>query len=141
MSLDILSDFDTGWLAGMLDGEGYVTITRDPDGDTAPLVSIASTTKEAIDSIAQMTGIGCVHADLKPVAANRKIVYRWRVRKTYDVIVLLLRLIPHLRIKKAQAVIAVEYCMVKLKGAKRGTLETKCIPYYEKMKTLNKRGS
>ena len=58
MSLDTLSDFDVGWLAGMLDGEGYITIYKGTRGFTSALTGITSTTKEASDTIVEMSGMG-----------------------------------------------------------------------------------
>lgn len=105
-SLNKLPDWQLGWLAGMMDGEGSISI----DKNGQPRAFIVSTTP--IGEILQwMTGMGTI--DIAEYE-DRKTIYRWRVCSVGTVHKLLSVLYPYLLIKKRHCEVVIKYCEERL---------------------------
>lgn len=129
--LDTLSDLEIGWIAGILDGEGYIGLHGGKY--YCPLVGVANTNIHIIAKLCSLTGI--VHVSKHQPKGNRKLLYNWEVSAVRDVILLLSKVSPHLIGKKYQAEILLEYCLLKVLHNKVDKES-----YYLRLKELNRRG-
>lgn len=89
---------DLAYLAGLLDGEGTITLERssNPRAFRAPLVSISSTDRELVDAALSIAGAGWVQTKKRAAQAHWKQGYEYRV-KNAAAIELLGKLRPYLR--------------------------------------------
>ena len=108
---------DWAWLAGIIDGEGCITITGAQRGwgwQDILYLGIGMTHKPTIDRIVEIIGAGkCHQFDPMKVKSMRggKIFYSWyAINKTAGQIIRLC--FPFLVTKKAQAEIALEYDII-----------------------------
>lgn len=100
-----------GYIAGMLDGEGTISISWTRENKTmAVAVSIANTYKKALKEIRNWLGTGSItkQQGIQAKLANHKLCWVWRVGGT-TCIEILKRLEPHLIIKKSRARVAIEF--------------------------------
>lgn len=131
--IESLPEWQLGYIAGIIDGEGYVgMVSRKEQNGYKPLVEVYNTYEQVLVVLAKNTGMGtiCVRS-----YKNSKDVYMWRVGARIDIYVLLSTILPFLFIKKAQAELLVEYC-----GKKIAETWLNEASYYEKLKKLNKQG-
>lgn len=59
---ETVNEFEKGWLAGIIDGEGCIHIDVDPRGGSHPYLTVTNTNKliiEKVSDIWQRLGIGC----------------------------------------------------------------------------------
>lgn len=133
-----------GYLAGLLDGEGTVTVkkSRGPGAVNdcwIPEVHISNTNVAALRWIADTLQVGKVYAS-KPGDDKWQIVYFWRTGGS-NAISLLEALYPYLRIKRLHA-----DALFTLRGLRRdGTrlspeLVARRLTLVQYIKTLNRRG-
>lgn len=153
--LALLSETDKAWLAGFIDGEGYIGIVRSrkkitgQSSDTLlyhPWVIVTSTDVKVLEDI-QLVVSTQKRASLSRTAGH-KAAYQIKITKFNDVVLLLEAVLPYLRLKHKQAKILVEFCKyrdsVKIitgRGSRGktsfGEVEEKM---YLKLRELNKRG-
>lgn len=136
--LDVLCDIKLGWIAGILDGEGCLGIQKAKDNRVnkvhyAPNIRVSTTDKRMIEDLAYLTGLGKVHYVIRKIPGYTNL-WKWSVYSTSDVFLLMLKLVPHLVTKKAQARVLLKYCLSKLSGVCDEEA------YYLQMKALNQRG-
>lgn len=105
-----VADASPEYLAGIIDGEGCITIVRTGKGSHELRVDVRMTTKEAVKAFKDRYGDLGTYKDAHSYSKlpNRKPVYRWYVagKDAGDV---LSELWPYLRIKSKQAEIALEF--------------------------------
>jgi hypothetical protein len=91
-------DTDLAYLAGLLDGEGTITLatSSNPRAFRAPMVSISSTDQELVEAALAIAGAGWVQTKKRAAQAHWKQGYEYRV-KNAAAIELLARLRPYLR--------------------------------------------
>lgn len=132
--LDKLPDWQLGWLAGMIDGEGTITITS----KGKPLVSISSTTP--IGEILQwMTGMGVISTASLVDRENCKPTYQWTVNPVAAVYKLLSTLSSYILIKRRQCDLMLKYCKERLaENLYANPISRE--DYIEEIQELNKRG-
>jgi hypothetical protein len=107
-----MDNTDLAYLAGIIDGEGTITIARAPRNNTKhkvpyyiPHMKVCNTDKALIDWIHQNFG-GRLNNERKPTDKWSTLYYiRWNCGKARD---LLNQLLPYLRIKRLQALIVLE---------------------------------
>lgn len=105
------------YLAGLFDGEGTICIQRDVRKDKengryggatyTVTVRIGMIQKEPIDSYKKVFGVG--YLDEEKTYHQFRPMYRWSARKRSEVQSFLERIEPFLRVKKAQARLALRY--------------------------------
>ena len=115
-----LTDFEVGWAAGMLDGEGHINLirqTRAAGFSYALQVDVTNTDHRALAELKRLFG-----GTIKERAAreNRRAVWRWYLTASAarDLLILLE---PHLRIKREEAQVAI-LCPGNRKRPTRGWL-------------------
>jgi hypothetical protein len=95
---------EAAWLAGFLDGEGYIGISRRPRSDSGPYqpkVQITSTNREVLERIKDWVGGGYLQAVPRKYEDPRKdlFVFTAAYRKGLD---LICRVRPYVRLKTQQ---------------------------------------
>lgn len=107
------SDTDLAYLAGIIDGEGTITIARAPRNDTKhripyhiPHVKVCNTNKELIDWI--HAKFGGRNNNTRQANTKWSTLYyiRWNCGKARD---LLEAVLPYLRVKKVQATVVLDF--------------------------------
>ncbi len=140
---------ELAWLAGIMDGEGYLGISqssRSIDKNKTQYlnvrISIANTNKKMIDKIEKIyskLGILGSYTTYQQKKDWQKSVYYVNLSTRKDVKNLLNLVSPFLVNKKSQALLIKEYC--DLKSKKRGVeYSKKSLEIYEKVRKLNQRG-
>lgn len=125
--LEKLTDFYLGWLAGIVDGEGCITVTN----KGSPRVIVAMTTP-LVKTLQQMTGLGSVRVTTR---GNYRPMHHWTVYSAAGVYKLLSSLSPGMLVKRKQCDLMLRYCKGLLTNlpVDRGAFITE-------MTKLNKRG-
>lgn len=123
------------YLAGIIDGEGCLTIGAGNKGTVTnynSVVMVTSTSEKLVKWLLHNFGGNYYKAE---AVKNCKAAFRWRFLKKADIERLLLAILPYLIIKREQAILLLEFVRLERvdNPEKRGEL-------YEKMKVLNKRG-
>lgn len=116
---------DLAYLAGLIDGEGCISIKHNKGNDNFfPWVAVGMTQLEGVELLARVFG-GKIREDR---TSNRKsIMYRWEKNKREDVVCLLQSILPYLRVKKALAIIVLSFCQdgepIKVGGRDKTSLQ------------------
>lgn len=130
-----LSLADAAYLAGMMDGEGSIMLFE-RDKSISLRVSCANTFKPVLDWIQQTTGVGSVRGGTPEKPDKHKRGFQWQTHSNLALVVLE-GIMPHLKIKKEQARIAIE--VQKRNMAK--TIDREWgLEMCAKVKELNRRG-
>lgn len=104
------------YAAGFLDGDGHISVSK----GTNPRIAISSTDFILIKWL-------LAHFGGKFYKAQRKrIIYDWRISGASNKERFLLKIIPHLQMKKEQAKLALEILRLRKKNPKGGNLVIKC---------------
>lgn len=104
---------DAAWLAGLIDGEGTVTLSR--DRRTAkfrtPTIDMTSTSPELLEEVVRLTGVGFITTKRTKAKEHHSQAWHWCVRGGSQVIALLKIVLPFMREKnkRARAVLLVEH--------------------------------
>lgn len=112
--MNALQETDKAYLAGLIDGEGCITITKTQGKvNRTPVytatVVIAMTNKNVLEYVKAMTGIGSMAIQDRSQRENYSDAYRWFITVTSDIRDLLLSIIPFLHVKKVEAESMVEF--------------------------------
>lgn len=155
MNIQLL-ETDKAWLAGFVDGEGYIGIVRvrkkpGPwNSDTFlyhPWVIVTNTQPNIIDYI--QTVVSTQKRAFLGHTGDRKHGYQAKITKFDDVIEFLEALLPYLKLKQEQAKLLIQFCKLR-KNAKvisgrghrgRSSFGTVEENIYLKLRELNKRGT
>jgi hypothetical protein len=125
-----------GYLAGILDGEGCLTIgagQKETCTNYNSIVAVQNTSKKLIDWLQAKFG-GSVYLSKKETEKT-KAAYMWRILKKKDIEILLLAVLPYLVVKREQAKILLEF--VRLPREANNELRA---TYFQQLKVLNSRG-
>lgn len=107
----VLSDTDAAYLAGIIDGEGSIglsKITRKSRDFVAPFVSITNTSTKLVDRLASAYPNGTWRTRQRNF--KNKPVNDWVLNKVNDIVDLLPQIIPHLTIKVDKANLVLDFC-------------------------------
>lgn len=132
-ALSALTDSQIGYLAGIIDGEGYIGMCQTKPNRYLLRVVVTSTSEDLANWIKSTTGLGKIN-HRKMAHRQRQDVFEWRVFGN-DAGVLLSKLSPLLLVKRAQSIVAIRYQNnTALKGDARATFAKQ---YSEMLKNLN----
>jgi len=119
------TETDYAYLAGILDGEGTITISRQTDRRKgrvyhcySPHITISNTVRLMLDSIKNRFGGKIVEVNRR-VEGHQKPGYILYFRKG-EMLALLPKVIPYLTIKKRKAELLLEYMLSRPKKTPRG---------------------
>lgn len=102
-----ISELDSAWLAGIVDGEGCVHIGKNKKKTISyqPRIAVSMTCKKVIDRLVALTGYG----SCRPcrVKEGRKLIWEWKCvgQQAADI---LRHIWPHLIVKRQQAALCIE---------------------------------
>lgn len=126
-----------GYLAGILDGEGCITVGAGQKNTCVnynSILVVQNTSKPLIDWLQQKFG-GSVYLSKKSTAKTKE-AYMWRVLKKKDIEILLLATLPYLVVKREQAKLLLEFVRLS-REAQSDTRRH----LYERLRKLNSRGA
>lgn len=105
------------YIAGIIDGEGAIMITRSTHGNGrktpsyTPRVKVSMITREPLDFILKHTGMGTIN---KEVVRHRRPksrdIWQWQIHSLSNVKKFLELISPYLILKTDQAALMIEYC-------------------------------
>jgi hypothetical protein len=91
--MSAMTQVEIGWLAGLFEGEGTISIPRSTPKKSRSGVAlrVVSTDCDVIERVRDVTGVGYVYASMPPL---RKPYWTWVVQLKRDVARLLLAIYP-----------------------------------------------
>jgi|ERR1035437_6739650 hypothetical protein len=125
-----------GYIAGIIDGEGCLTIgagQKETCINYNAIVAVQNTSKQLIDWIQSKFG-GQVYLSKKETTKT-KAAWMWRLTKKDAIEHFLLAILPYLIVKREQAKILLEY--VRL--SREANSELRAV-FYQRLRILNARG-
>lgn len=151
-----LSEIEKAWLAGFIDGEGYIGITFQLKKETKsqasspryhPYLIIVNTNRYALEQISTIIGDGCVYIAHKTNGKHKE-SYQYKLTKMDPLMAVLRDIAPFLKIKQKQAYILMGF-IKKRKTARpatgrgsrgRTSFDAVDSEAYHNLLALNKRG-
>lgn len=128
------------WVAGIIDGEGSVSIQRKADGNLEVLLRVSMTHELTVRTIKVFAHVGKVRQDKSRMSSGGKDVWEWRV-KGKKAVSTLRQCMPFLVTKKVQARIALEFALLANRGHPLSLAnKEKRQALREAMLVLNKKG-
>jgi hypothetical protein len=117
--IKVLNDWQWGYIAGILDGEGYFQIwLHKKDNTYHPKIRVRMTDKKTIYELLKITGIGIVnHYQPK---GNRRRIYEWSILKWLEIRQLLNNVLSMLITKKKSAELLLDVIDLKENGVHKG---------------------
>lgn len=109
-----------GWVAGIVDGEGYIGVVANKShGRTVlmPRVDISSTTRVMQDTLQEILGFGLVYEKKKRIyRPNERIQFCWAIWSAACVGPFLTTIEPYLVVKHQVAVVVRTFCESRMKN-------------------------
>ena len=143
--MNILTDVQIGYLAGIVDGEGTISLGRTlkrRDWGYSMQVAVTNTNLKLLNWCKNITNIGTIDKASERIGPKRKQVYSWRVAYK-DIPLFLMTIKTHLIIKKEQAELMLEY-FEKCRGTSNNEVPDEILILrsiiYEELRELNKKG-
>lgn len=136
--IDSLHEWQLGWLAGIIDGEGCVTLSVQPQHNNhiGAHVDVGMTDELTIRAICQITGLGSVYL-MSNRGKKRRQLYRWHITSFVEVITFLRKVLPYLLTKRMQAGIVLGVCERRLMGMGQSLKDERAV---KEIRVLNLRG-
>jgi hypothetical protein len=125
-----------GYLAGILDGEGCLTIgagQKETCTNYNSIVVVQNTSKKLIEWLQAKFG-GSVYLSKKETDKT-KAAYMWRILKKKEIELLLLAVLPYLVVKREQAKILLAFVRLPREASN----ELRAV-YFQQLRVLNSRG-
>lgn len=95
----MLRDTEAAYLAGIIDGEGSITLTRQHGSENRrPVISVASTDKDLLIYIKSFAG-GVINNKRNYNPGKHKNSYTLTIKKKDEVFTVLKEVLPYLRVK------------------------------------------
>jgi len=145
LKVNELSDFELGFVVGLIEGEGCVGLQLHSAGGRSKskhleiYVSIDNTKKELLEHLQKVLGCGRVYRHMKSSRPDHKEQFCLRVLKQKDQKALLKRILPYLIIKNRVAKLALEYLHLREvtpRGGMRSNRSLREFEIYEEIKLL-----
>jgi len=132
-----LSQFNLGFLVGIIEGEGYICLNGKSDVSLHPKISIGNTDLRLIKKLIDILKTKRKIMVVKPSKPKRKTLYVLVIEKMQDAYRILKTIEPYLISKKELCSLAIEFIEEKLKTP-RGVLSERQKEIIERMKKLNR---
>jgi len=147
ISTEHLTDFQKGYLAAFLDGEGGIQLTRNFRRNREyklalhPCVYFTNTNEVVIRQMRQWLGCGCVTRK-RSENPRHKDTFALSITGTRNVLALLDVVRPYLIVKQRQADLLIEYCKSRLRHYRSGDrrFNKRELEIYTKLRRLNMKG-
>lgn len=99
-----LSDFDLGWLVGIIDGEGWIGSNKDMRGGLPyPTIKVCMTDEDSVVRLHEMTGVGTFRPYTGKQKEHHKDAWCWTVATESDVLCILAQIQPHMSLRRQEA--------------------------------------
>ena len=151
-----LSITERAYIAGIIDGEGTIGLTKHKERRTLrgwnyePYIMVSNTSKSIMEYLKEVTGIGYYWSKTyKNMNRGWKVPFAWQTGARREIISLLEQILPYLVIKKRHAVLLLEYVKMREDQEKEriAFMKGMQIKYskhhdeiFEKLRELNRRG-
>ena len=139
-----LSEIDKAYIAGFVDGEGVITLTKakrtSGKYNIRQFIIVTNSDQETIKWLEHVTGLGCVYGGTKPHKKNWSKIYRWQITSA-QARALITDLLPYLRIKKSIAQVVMSLPLQKGKSQIDPNIYDKQIAILKRVRILNQRGA
>lgn len=142
-----LSDFERGWIAGLIDGEGSITINAEKRShryslgfSLRPNVSIANKNLELLKEVQYVIGDGIITENQNSKGHK---CYHWSLNGLFVIKSLLKQILPDLIVKRPLAELVLDFCNSRinnLKGKAKAPYTAREIDIVRKVIELNKKG-
>lgn len=129
-------DTDDAYLAGLIDGEGTISLRRRKRGDIIAELSLVNTSPIILDTF----GVSKLYIRKRRFTPNGKEVIEVVVQRLNDILSILKRVYPFLRLKKRQAELMIEFCESRLSRGRVKYSERE-LEIQRELHDLNRRGS
>jgi len=93
-----LSDRDRGYLAGLFDGEGSISVGWTKTGVLVAELSVTNTNRDVLEYVKELVGGGTIRGDRR--RGERKLAYKFSISKKGHVYGILKELLPEVIIKR-----------------------------------------
>lgn len=110
-----LSPTEAAWLAGFVDGEGCLVLSRVGDRFNTSL-EVSNTDRRLLARCRELANVGAVYNRPRVRSANHRPQFMWSVSARADLFALLPQIIPHLVGKAQEASAVVAYCDRRIRG-------------------------
>lgn len=115
-----LSEVDAAYIAGLLDGEGYIAVVKHSRKDRPPVyegcVRVEMTARGPVDFVADLCGVNVLERELRTGrTAYRCVLHINRAAS------LLKQVLPHLKVKQDQARLVLELAELRVEERKHRT--------------------
>lgn len=144
--LNEMTEPEKAYLAGIVDGEGSVCVTRVRRKENRSgfrfyaTVQITNTSKQLLDWIQKITGLGKIYEISENGMGAKRKGYRWKIKHSQSRQVLE-SILPYLIIKKDSAINCIEFCKISGLGKNYSNYPLEEYEYFWKCSSeLNKRG-
>lgn len=141
---------DMVYIAGLFDGEGTIGLYKKKDNKIKnrsyyyhTLVCLVNTNREVMEWMAKKLEINhhCVSRRKGKMKKTWSKCYVWFLGGLKDIIYFLSIVIPYLRIKRKQAELLLEYCLIRYKQPRKNfTYTSRQHQIYKLIKNLNRTG-
>ena len=96
------------YIAGLFDGEGCISCGRSSKAVPSVHLIVANTNYDVLEDLQKFWNLGRAYcANLKGI---HQPIFKWEVTRAADIVEVLTKLLPYLRIKQEQAVFALQLC-------------------------------
>jgi hypothetical protein len=72
-----LTDVELGWLAGIIDGEGYITLRLSGHTKHHPQINVTSTCLELLETLKEITATGSIVKRRTPLNPKHSQAWQW----------------------------------------------------------------
>jgi hypothetical protein len=135
----ILNERDCGWLAGLIDGEGCLCLTKQSGGHTRagysmiPNLQISNNSSPSLQRVRETIGAGSIHRQ-----RNAFYYMLWSSQRLFE---LLIQIEPILIVKRKQAELLLEaYTLNQKHYAGHTPHKERLLELYQIMRSLNAKG-
>lgn len=132
-TLNDLPQWKLGYIAGILDGEGCITMLYASTIDQySPSITMNNTDYSLVSALYLETQLGTIHIKTpKRVKGKKyKTLWSWHLGSVFDIYVLLSAVTKYMITKKPEAELLLEYCTNRLAGKRYDAL------YYSRIHSL-----
>jgi hypothetical protein len=140
-----LPEWFKGYIAGLVDGEGTVSIEKvnrkdRKYGQYKPIVKISNTCREALDTIAKYVGgFRYTIKEGRTTHNSKKPIYDIQLVRCKDVEVFLEMILPYLIIKRKHAELVLQFCKSRLAKPNHAPYDNEELAIIDEVKKLNNR--
>jgi hypothetical protein len=101
---DQMSDFELGWVCGILEGEGCFFVTTRRTAKYGPYlyarVTVCRTDRDVLEQLQRVTGVGILEKVRERKDPRHKPISQWIVCRNQEAIELMIAVYPHMGVRR-----------------------------------------